>query len=201
MVGFDYDLRYLRAGIENLESYLLSDELYWPVDARAQAGEPAFPNPTLGSLLLAQGRLQAREQTLEQETQLIALLSRLEQLRVHWRSAWRKKVERSLRSRLTLWSNFMDDYRRAPEANADRYPYEVTRRVMIDLLQAELDWVLPADQELLAKLDAFINTFLVRGDCIWDPALANGFPPQRYWYLYGRLPDELKLLENYSPAW
>ena len=49
----EYDLRYLKAGIEQLESYLLSSDVYWSIGTRAPAGETPYPQLTIGGLLLA----------------------------------------------------------------------------------------------------------------------------------------------------
>jgi len=197
MKSFDYDLRYLKAGVEELESYLLSEHLFWSLDAKTEANEPVFPNLTLGNLLLTEARLKGRHLTLEQEAQLGAVLPKLEQVRSHWRVAWSKKAEHSVQNRLNMWNNFIDEYTRAPEANADRYPYEVQRRVMLHLLMKEADNLPEAVSELLARLDALVKTFIIRGDFIWEAELKDGFPEDTYWYLYGRLPDELKQPEDY----
>lgn len=191
MSSFDYDLRYLRAGIENLESYLLSDHLYWTMNLRAKVGEPTFPSLTLGNLLLVQARLKAWPKTLQQEAQLGALIPEMEQLRGRWSVAWRQKAEHSLASRIQLWRNYLDEYQRMPDANADRYAYEVMRRVMIDLLQPEADQIPQAVISLISKLDTLLKSFLVPGRFIWNVELSRGFPKKRYWYLYGDLPDEL----------
>ena len=192
MKSFDYDLRYLKAGVDELESYLLSENLYWPLDVKAQANEPAFPNLTLGNLLLSKARLLARHRTLEQDLQLGAILPRLDQVRSQWRAAWNKKAARSLHSRLNTWRDFLEEYRKAPDAHYDRYAYEVGRRVMLDLLLPELG----APQEeltgLLSRLDALLQTLLLPGNFIWDAELAGGFPPADFWYLYGSLPEKLE---------
>lgn len=192
MKSFDYDLRYLKAGIEELQSYLLSDQLYWPLDAKTKANEPVFPNLTLGNLLLSKARLEARHLTLEQDVQLGAVLPLLDQVRSQWRVAWSKKAERSLNSRLTMWRDFLDEYRKAPDSNTERYPYEVQRRVMIELLLPEVDKVPKETYELLDALDALVKTFLEPGDFIWEAELKDGFPQKTYWYLYGRLSEELE---------
>jgi len=41
MKFFEYDLRYLSAGLEILEKYILSDEVFWPINANPPGGEPA----------------------------------------------------------------------------------------------------------------------------------------------------------------
>jgi hypothetical protein len=197
MKSFDYDLRYLKAAIEDLESYLLSDHLYWSLDAKTQASEPVFPNLTLGNLLLSKARLQARHLTLEQEVQLGSVLAELEKVRSQWRVAWSKKAARSLQNRLSMWRDFLDEYRKKPEANADRYAYEVQRRAMLDLLLPEVDEVSNETIVLISKLDALLKTFLVRGNFIWEEELRGGFPEDEFWYLYGILPERLTLAEDY----
>lgn len=191
MKSFDYDLRYLKAGVEELESYLLSDHMYWPLDAKTRPEEPVFPNLTLGNLLLAEARLKARQASPEQQAQLDEVLRTLDQLRAHWRVAWSKKAEQSIQNRLKMWVDFIDEYSRAPEANADRYAYEVQRRVMLDLLLADEN-APEGVVELLGKLDALVKTFLVPGDFIWEAELQDGFPRNKYWYLYGKLPESLR---------
>lgn len=191
MPTIDQDLRYFSAGVDEMQSYLLSDHLYWPLDVKTRAGETAFPNLTLGNLLLVRARLEARPRTLEQDSQLGELLLKLEQVRGQWRTAWSKKAERSLRSRLELWGDYLDEYRRSPESQADRYGYEVQRRVMLELLLPEADHVAEAIPALIRTLDGMVRAFLVAGDFIWEAELQAGFPRERYWYLYGRLGDRL----------
>ena len=57
MKSIEYDLRYLSAGLEILENYLLSDEVFWTIYVNPPEGEPAYPKLTLDGLLLAQARL------------------------------------------------------------------------------------------------------------------------------------------------
>ena len=85
MKSFDYDLRYFKAGVEELQDYLLSDNMFWSLDAKTEVNEPVFPNLTLGNLLLAEKRLRARHLTLEQEAQLGYVLPALNRQRSHWR--------------------------------------------------------------------------------------------------------------------
>ena len=197
MKSFDYDLRYFKAGVEELQDYLLSDNMFWSLDAKTEVNEPVFPNLTLGNLLLAEKRLRARHLTLEQEAQLGEVLPELDRLRSHWRVAWSKKAERSMHNRLNMWRNFIDEYTKAPGANADRYAYEVQRRGMLELLKTEVGPMPQAVTELLARLDAFLKTFLVSGDFLWEEELKDGFPKDTYWFLYGRLPQELKQSGDY----
>jgi hypothetical protein len=87
---------------------------------------------------------------------------------------------------MRLWGNYLADYRHNPEAHADTYPHEVSYRVMLHLLMAELPTP-PAEQAALFQLDSLLRTRLLPGDFIWDADLENGFPGKVYWYLYGKL--------------
>jgi hypothetical protein len=187
----EYDLGYLRACQGCLEDYLLSDELYWSVDAPVPAGESIYPRLTPGGFLLAQKRLLARTLNLDHQMVFSRLLPEVDAIRSRWRVAWEKKAGRDFHSRLGMWRNFIEEYRREPEEQYDRYPYEVRLRVMLQLLQPEAALFSPAEQEMLAGLDQLLKAVIVEGNFIWEADLQKGFPHQEYWYLYGLLPVHL----------
>ena len=55
-----YDFGYFQAGVELLDDYLLSPQIYWTLGARPPAREPVYPQLTLGGLLLTGAKLRAR---------------------------------------------------------------------------------------------------------------------------------------------
>jgi hypothetical protein len=187
MPSIQYDLEYLRAGLEELESYLLSNELYWPVGAKPPAGEPAYPRLTLSGLLLARKRLHARSLPNNLPVDLARLDQRLDETRDRWRVAWEAKATREFHARLNLWRDFLQEYRDHPENNADRYAYEVQRRAMLDLLAPDATGAPQAERDLLHSLDQLLRAVLVSGEFVWETELQHGFPADEYWYLYGRL--------------
>jgi hypothetical protein len=180
-----YDLGYFQAGVRVLKEYTLSSEIYWPAGAKPPAGEPSYPQLTLGGLLLAQTRLRARRLPTDQDVELTRLDREFDRVRARWRVAWEAKAGREFHARLVLWRDFLEEYRASPGNNVDRYAYEVSRRVMLALLTPEAPEVLPEELELLGALDQLLETILVRGDFIWDVELEHGFPPEKFWYLYG----------------
>jgi len=188
----EYDLGYLKAGIEQLESYLLSSDVYWSIGARAPAGETPYPQLTLGGLLLARLRAQFSIKTSTQQVELEELSGRLNDLRTRWRVAWEGKASKEFYARLNLWKNFLEEYRANPETQYDRYKYEVTRRVMLHLLGAETENIRQAQRDLLASLDLLLHTVFVSGEFIWVISLTDSFPQEQYWYLYGRVPKSLQ---------
>ncbi|MGB7114620.1 MAG: hypothetical protein WBD56_00610 [Anaerolineales bacterium] len=188
----EYDLRYLKAGIEQLESYLLSSDVYWSIGTRAPAGETPYPQLTLGVLLLARLRAQSSMKTSTQQVELEELNGRLNDLRTRWRVAWEGKASKEYHARLNLWKNFLEEYRANPETQYDRYKYEVTRRVILDLLGAETENIPQTQRDLLASLDLLLHTIFISGKFIWDISLDASFPQDQYWYLYGRVPKSLQ---------
>lgn len=190
MPSIDYDLSYLRAGASVLEEYLLSNEVFWPIGATPPAGEPPYPQLTLGGLLLARARLLAKSDsstmTNERQVELANLEESLDAARARWRVAWESKATKEFGARLNLWRNFLNEYRENPANNAGRYSYEVGRRVQLHLLGLE-GAITPEQLEMLKGLDLMLKGAFEPGEFIWDGELAGGFPRETYWYLYGQL--------------
>jgi hypothetical protein len=176
MTSAEKDIAYLEAGIPELEDYLLSDELFWPITARGYD----LPRLTIGGVLLAMARLEARGVGID------SLVMQLDVVRSKWRVAWETKAGRGMQGRMRLWGNYLADYRQNPEGYADAYPHEVRYRVMLHLLLDELPASLPEQKEL-SQLDSLIRVNLISGDFIWEADLQPGFPREVYWYLYGKL--------------
>lgn len=183
----EYDLGYLEAAINLLEKYLLSKEIYWKMRAISPPGESAFQSLTLGGLLLARARSRSRPLSPSQKQRLTGLESEIDRYHVKWRTAWENKALEEFRLRLNLLRDFLEEYRMRPEENVDRYAYEIGRRVMLHLLRGEIREVPPAEQAMLAGLDAIITNSLLSGEFIWAEELSAGFPQDEYPYLYGIL--------------
>lgn len=182
-----YELGYLKAGLEVIESYLLSKDLYWTMAASPPAGEPAFRQLTLGGLLLNEQRLRARHLLPAPERERQECVTGLQDIISHHRVAWERKASREFQARLKMWANFLNEYRDNPENHADRYAYEVERRVMQQLLEPYASEVPRADRDLLLSLDKLLGAVFVPGVFIWDVDVSGGFDRVVYWYLYGGL--------------
>jgi hypothetical protein len=187
MKTFEYDLRYIAAGVDVLQDYLLSDDVFWPLGGIPPEGEPDYPQLSLGGLLLAKQRLTAYLLAQLQELQVQQVISLLEQFRSKWRVAWERKAGHSFSVRLRMWRDYIKEYRDSPQDNANRYAYEVRLRVMLQLLQAEAEEIKRAEVDLLSGLDGYLKAVLELGDFIWEPEVKAGFPEDDYWYLYGSL--------------
>lgn len=187
MPSIEYDLRYLRAALADLEAYLLSNELYWPMGARPPHGDPPYPRLTMGGILLSRQNLAKRVMDGAQGQEYASLSSHLDEMRLHWQTAWQAKAKRGFSSRLVQWSNFMEDYRKEPANNIDRYAYEVRGRVMLQLLGPESQEIPSTELDLVNALDRVLEASFRPGSFVWDPALLPSYPQTQFWYLYGTL--------------
>ena len=188
MPSFDYDIRFLKAGIDQLENYLLSNTVYWPIRLNSPQGEPPYPNLTVGLLLLSNLRLNSTAHTVSQQKSHNTLENELNQIHDKWIVVWENKSIAEINSRLILWKNFLNEYKNNPQSNYDRYRYEVNRRVLLEILSTNIDKLEFSKLELLDILDKFLQSKLVMGEFIWEDNLKKVFPKQPYWYLYGYLP-------------
>lgn len=191
MPTFEYDLRYLQAGIDQLEAYLLAGDLYWPVGTNPPRGEPPYAQLTPGGLLLARQRLESTADTPTRQAEFARLGQRLQALCGQWRTAWGNKVRQDFHARLKLWRDFLEEYREKPSAHYDRYHYEASRRVQLHLLAAEGVELPPAELEAIKGLDMLLRAFFNPGQFLWEEILTPSFPREDYWYLYGTLREEL----------
>lgn len=187
MAIYEVELRYLQAGLEQLEAYLLAKDLYWPPGVSAPAGHPPYPQLTLGNLLLARQRLLSLARSPVHQMELQRLTAVLEQRRTRWRVAWTNKARQEFSSRLRLWRDFLEEYRELPSAHQDRFRYEINRRVLLELLQPEIEGLSQAELELLQALDKVLRAQTRPGPFCWGDELQEGFPPDRFWFLYATL--------------
>ncbi len=164
------DQNYIETALPELKNYLLSDILFYPLMGQ-------LPRLTIGGLLLAQRRLWAGNLGTHLDPKLATL-------RDKWRAAWEKKSARELDARLTLWRNYLNDYRADPENYAADYKHEVRWRVIIELLLAEVDQI-PAE---IIALDELLRVKFIKGKFLWDKNLQSQFAQDKFWFLYGKLP-------------
>lgn len=182
----EYDLQFLTAGLEELENYLLTNEVYRVLSIRAPAGRLAYPPFTLGWMLLSRIRAQIRARTPAQHSALEEITQEIERTKTKWRSAWGRKAALEFSARINLWRDFLIEFRKSPEGNIDRYDYEVNRRVLLELLQSEMDQQNTAELDALSGLDLMLKAIFEDGEFIMDVDLKTAFSRPEYWYLYGR---------------
>jgi hypothetical protein len=156
------DNQYLSAGVPELESYLLSKELYYPIGLN-------LPPLTLGGILLSLARMGT--QAANFETRVGAICSK-------WQSAWDAKSSREVRARSELWVNYLAEYRSDPKSGARLYSQNVRYRAMLSLLGQTKD-----------DSDALLKSIFKEGQFVWEEECAPNFSRTTFWYLYGTLKE------------
>lgn len=189
MPNFAHYQVYLQAGLKEIEPYLLSAELFWPLNIAPSVGEPGYPNLTLGGLLLYQIFARPLAKTTPQITTLRKIDTEIESTQMRWRVVWERKASWEFKSRLRQWGNFLKEVRVDPEDNNGYYRYEVRFRVIMDLLKPEIRDVDPSYLEHLDSLDLLLRALFAPGDFIWEPDFETEFHTEKFWYLWGLLKE------------
>jgi len=182
-----FDFEYINAALEELQEYLVSDKLFWPLRGHAFSGSQAFSQLTLGGILLALARSRARAITPESAVKVDSLESNVDVIRDQWQAAWRDKTNWEFRSRLRQWGNYMDEIQRDLQEFGAYYNNEVRIRSVLSLLSGQTNRIDEGDMSNLNKLDQRLYAQFVPGDFIWEEGLRGGFPKKEYWFLWGNL--------------
>jgi len=183
MTRLEDDLNYLQGASASLETYLLSNELFWPLGGGFSRGMVSS-RLSLGALLLTMARLQASANPTSNLTQM---LQRIEATRKQWRVHWEKKAVREFTSRLNLWQNALADLGSGSNNEQAVYSVEVRNRVMVELLQVEAGQIPDHELSRIQGLDSKLKSSFIPGEFIWEPDLQSAFPPTIFWYLYGKI--------------
>jgi len=169
----EQDRKFFEAGLQELEPYLLSKELYW----RSPVQTTDFTQVTPGVMLLVRERMRGRRSLgLEQ------LSATLDAVRSKWRSAWETKARREVRARSEMWKEYLAEARGEPSAAVRQYSYQVRLRVILNLL---LDDLGEQPSEALQGLDASLKRMWHPAAFVWEAALEWVFPKESFWFLYG----------------
>ena len=184
-MAFDNDLEFLRAAVPDLQQYILSKDLYWPLRmSNPTPGAVQIPQLTIGNLLLAQARLSALTLDASRSTERDELLGQFQQIREEWRSNWSMKAAHEFSSRLNLWQQYLRELRGERRAQAV-FSNEVRQRAILSLLQPEILDGIPANEaEQLKMADDMLRSMTAPGSFVWDPEVEKAFPQEPYWFLY-----------------
>ena len=185
MQPFDKDWVLVRAAVDELEAYLLSNTLYWPVagaSARTAAGD--VPRLTVGNLLLSLKRLTGGSWQADRKQELESIHQQVDAMRSRWQVHWEKKAVEEYHSRLPRWQQFVQEMNRPVTPSRHEYAYQVRLRVILDLLANEIGDQLELERSGLSHLDQLLRRRLVSDEFVWDSSLREQFPAEAFWYLY-----------------
>jgi hypothetical protein len=179
------DLRVLEAMAANLTPYLYEKELYGMMAQN-------LPRLTVGGLLFRLYRLRSLEEKLDGGQQQRFRDSRInfEQLRSEWTVHYEGKIAQEIKARINAFANFLSDYASDPAAARGGYPNEAIQRTIIYHLQVEATSLDMWDEEFekrLAPLGKRLQSALKNSEkqFIWDDDLAEVYPEDPFWWLYG----------------
>lgn len=181
-----HDLHILEAMAAEMDTYLAQETLFW------RMMQPGTPMLTLGGYLMRQHRLLALHPFLgegEQE-RLNTAVAQFDAALVEKVVRCEQKAHTEIDARLRQWREYLNEaeWERNPLHNA--YPTAVEARVMlavlVDKLQESPYQLQATVVPRIAQLDILLRGRWKAGDFIWFPEWAAAYPPDRYWWLYGR---------------
>ncbi len=185
MVDFNYEIRYIKATLPEMEKYLQSRDLYRLIFVPTEKGEPPYPTLTIGTFLLALERAKGFSKTAAQQSQWKKFAQETDHLRNRWRQAWLDKAKLDASSRIRRWQDFLREYLQKPADQIDRYVYEARHRVILELLRGE-NPDLREVWDTLQQLDQRLQERWIKGDFIWESEIQAHFPADHFWYLWGK---------------
>lgn len=178
------DWEFLEAAAGDLEAYLLSPVLYYPMAAvHKSRSRQEMLQLTLGNVLLTIARLQAVDWAEEEDRQLEQLVERVLQVHTRWKSNWQLKVEQEIPARLTLWQNSLTEWAENKDSHLSGYRHQVRWRVILHLLMDEPGGHF-VEKTLLTGLDSRLRYISTPGAFVWEKEIQSGFSQSEYWYLY-----------------
>lgn len=187
-MSINADLATLRAFLAEIELYLKSDVIYWPMGGQVFGQQ--MPALTLGGLLFLRHTLSARRDQLApaQAGEFDQLDRQAEAFFSRWPVNIEKKALKEISSRLNVWAAALDECHESPAACVENYHTTVNSRAYLALLMPLVARLGEADKfrARLAVLDSQLRNILIPGNFIWDAALAPAFPREEFWFLYGQ---------------
>ena len=176
------DLSFLLSASAELEGYLLSEQLFWPLGS----GERL----SLGKLLLVLMRVQAVDVSTQEHAQIVQIEEKTSAIRQKWQSNWSKKAAKEFSARLRQWEHSLGEALAKNTAFNVVYRQDVTWRVLLSLLEREM--LEPPQKELayLSILDQRLQAATIMDEFVWEPELKKQFPQERFWFLYIKLRDQ-----------
>jgi hypothetical protein len=185
------DWNVVQTGVGEMQAFLLSPDLYRPLGA---VGHSNLPQLSVGVMLLAFQRLQASP-VYHTRGDFITIDSQFQQICDHWKQNLELKIGKEYPARLRQWGLSFSEMETGPDAKPGLYSYEIRLRVMLDLFIQRYPAVTHGPDPALAGLDQRLRAWLAsskrrqvivdeKPGFVWEADLANGFPRERFWYLY-----------------
>lgn len=169
------DRRLIKAAAEELEDYIESQQLLWPLANSAGLLSP-------GNLMLGLKRIEVVESILTNLDDQSAI-SKIAETIERRQSAWNKKIMNEIPFRIRLWKNSLEEY--LEEGLIDlSFAAQVKNRVLCELLIDEVRSLPPAIEAEINAEDNQLKRISRPGAFVWDQRLAKVFEQEKFWFLY-----------------
>lgn len=180
------DLEIAEAMVDELEDYILNEELYRTLIVRTSRGDERIMM-TGGDLLTRLYRLAGERDQLSVEMQqrIDAVQKRADAIIYSLKSRFNQRLQREIKTRLDSLKWYLDDCIGDPVRCRTNFPYEIRNRQRVEEALKRFGDELPDDlRESLHAVDQRIRQLTHGVGFIWDSRLQPIFPPSPYWYLY-----------------
>jgi hypothetical protein len=180
------DLEILAAMAAEMDSYLKSEVLFWPM------ANSTMPRLTLGGYLMRQRRLMALEDLLtdEEKARLETAVRQFNEALVEKIVRLEQRAHEELEARLRQWGEYLKDLSRDSGSGGAYYGTAVEPRAMITALVNKLRLppykLEPRISQQLAMYDDNLRRRWDSGDFIWPEEWQPAYPKTTYWWLYGK---------------
>lgn len=185
--GFEHlkqDLIALEAMAAEMEDYLKSEVLFWPL----QHG--GLPRLTLGGYLMRQHRLLALRNSLnmDEQSRLYAAINTFNQSIKEKVVRLEQRAHQELHARLRQWLEYFKDLQQSKGASA-YFASSVEIRAIIEAIIHQLQiapyQIDPQICQELAQLDAQLANQWQPDKFVWSVEWEEAYPKGAYWWLYG----------------
>ncbi|MCL5994606.1 MAG: hypothetical protein M1546_00950 [Chloroflexi bacterium] len=186
-IDLKLDLVFARVTAEQIDEYVHTEVLYYPIGA---VSGMQMPQLTIGTWLETAWRLKVLAAMLsaEQQAAVDEAHAKVQRVRSRVPELYKQKARREFKSRLDTWTWYLDELlAREPTAippEGQAYATLVHVRFKLDLLNADVAQM--QDQGIrLTTNDRRLHTRFVNGPFVWEPELQPHLPAGQYWWLYG----------------
>ena len=175
--------------LDELEAFVQSPDVFWPLSHTSPDTGSPFPRLSLGVVLLTLDELRAVEPDLApaELTATQVVEREFDRIKQKWTVAVERKALAEISQRLSIWRAYLQDLSES-RSGAEDYPMEVRQRValarLLDLAGRN-PGIQPTAQSL-RQLDDLLRAWFEPGEFIWDQQLKAVYTPTGFWFLFGR---------------
>jgi hypothetical protein len=180
------DLAVLEAENDELQDYIVGNNLYRTVHVRTPEGDQTV-QMSGGDVLTRIFRLAGESERLtpDQQRRFTTMRTAAEQTIYSLRTRFHALLNREVKARLDALNWFLDDAVADPKRARSEYPFEMRNRQRVEVIMRELGSdLLPELKEQLQRVDGRIRVVAQPTGFIWDSQLERIYPHNPFWYLY-----------------